>query len=664
MKVLKITTKNLKLLMRSKTSMFITIFGPLLIMLLVGFAFNNPSASKLNIGYYAPQKTELTQSFISALSANQGFALIEYSNADMCIEMIEQGKSHMCMVFPNNFEISNNQSNEVILYVDQSRANFVYAVLDAVSEKVDLTSSQLSTQLTNDLLSALMFSQRTNNENIAKIIAIKSSLTNLNSEISEVKSKLGNIDLSEANIDSSEMLSALTTINKDIDTLKKNGMDVVDAGYTLISDLDSVGNDCSGNCSDFVNSFESDLGTYRSEVNKTYNLTKRHLATLSDTLDSLDEEVGLLNERLLNAKEATTGSTKNLEDIQSSMDKIKDDLDMIKASTEKINAQINALKVTSAENIVNPVTTRVEPITAKSNNLNFIFPYLVILMIVFISIMLSSTIIIIEKTSKAYFRNFTTPTKDFTFIISVFLTSFFVIILQLILVLILAYYFLNTSILTNISLTLLTLLVSIIVFTFLGMIIGYLFNSQEAVTMASISIGSVLLFLSNLVLPLETMSDAVQELARYNPYVIASELLKKVTLFSAEWSAIQMDFMILCMFMIVFFVLTLIIQKMSKIQYISKKPIAKQIVKRKKEELIDKYFKLKTGVLLRDEKELLKELKTMSDLTFGEYVDKTKNDFEGWLMLIGNNELAKAISKCKTREEMIESIEQYFKKIK
>lgn len=663
MKVLKITAKNLKLLMRSRTSMFVTIFGPLIIMLLVGFAFNNPSASKLNIGYYASDKTNLTSSFVTALSENQGFSVTEYSSEAICTEMIEQAKSHICIVFPPNFKLSNNQSNEVIFYVDQSRANFVYAVLDTVNEKIDLTSSQLSYQLTNDLLSALSFSQRTNNENIGKIITLKSSLTSLSTGVTDIKSKLGSIDLSEANIDSTDMIDTLTTVQENIDTLRDKGMDVVEAGYLLVSDLDDSG-DCSGNCSDLANAFDSDLDTFKTDINKTHNTTSENLNELSVALDSLDEEVVLLNERLANAKDATTGSAEDLGGIQTSVEKIKTDLDAIKAATEKINAQINALKVTSAESIVNPITTRVEPITAKSNNLNFIFPYLVILMVVFISIMLSSTIIIIEKTSKAYFRNFTTPTKDFTFISSVFLTSFFVIILQLILVLVLAYYFLNTTILTNIWFALLTLFLSIILFTFLGMIIGYLFNSQEAVTMASISVGSVLLFLSNLVLPLETMSDAVQEIARYNPYVVASELLKKVTLFSSEWSSIQTDFIIMGAFIVVFFILALIIQKMSKIQYISKRPITKQIVKRKKEEIIDKYFKLKTGVLVRDEKELLKELKTMSDLTFGEYVDKTKNDFEGWLMLIGNNELAKLVNKCKTRTEMIVVIEQYFKKIK
>ncbi|MGV8151408.1 MAG: ABC transporter permease [Candidatus Woesearchaeota archaeon] len=661
MKLAKITAKNLKLLLRSKTSMFVIIFGPLIIMLLVGFAFNNPSASKLNIGYYAIGKTNLTSSFVAALSENPSFLVSEFSDEHTCISMIEQGKSHICIVFPENFQLSNQNTNEVIFYVDQSRANFVYAIIDTVSQKIDFASNKLSYQMTSDLLSALSFSQKANNENIAKIITLKTSLDQLSTSITSVKGKLNNIDLSSEEIDTTEMTEKLATVKTNINTLKKEGTDLIADGNQMVEDIEDFIDD--DNASNILDSFVSTLEVAQSDINKTYNTTIKNADALEKLFETLELDVEELNIKLAAAKDATTGSAEDLTGVQESITKVKTDIDAIKASIEKINAQINALKVTSAESIVNPITTRVEPISTKSSNLNFIFPYLVILIIVFISIMLSSTIIIIEKTSKAYFRNFTTPTSDLTFIASVFLTSFLVIILQLIFVLILAYYFLNTTILTNIGFTLLTVFASIVLFTLLGMFIGYLFNSQEAVTMASISVGSVLLFLSNLVLPLETMSVAVQEIARYNPYVVASELLKKVTLFSSEWPQIQLDFVLMIGFIVVLFILTLIVQKMSKIQYISKKPIAKQIVHGKKEEIIDKYFKLKNGVLLRDEKELLLELKKMSDVTFSEYVGKNKNDFEGWLLINNDKALAKAIGKCKTRQEMIDAIEEYNKKI-
>jgi ABC-type multidrug transport system permease subunit len=657
MKVFKITAKNLKLLMRSKTSMFVVIFGPLLIMLLVGFAFNNPSVSKLNIGYYTPEKTNLTVSFIDALTSNNNFIVTEYPSEELCKSMIEQGKAHICIVFPTNFQVTNTQSNEVVFFVDQSRANFVYAVIDTVSSKIDITSNQLSFQMTNDLLSTLANTKKSNNDNIQKIITLKDSVNDLSTKLDAVKSKLANIDLKAEQVDTGEALDDITSIQSSVTTLKNKGFDAVSTGQD-IADEGTFSNDT------LLDGYIVDLEDLQKSINSTSNATLKKISDLSELMDSVNSQVDVLNLKLKNAESATTGSSADIKSTQTNMATLKTDLDALKTSIETINSQINALRVTSAESIVNPITTTVTPISSKSSNLNFVFPYLVILIIVFISIMLSSTIIIIEKTSKAYFRNFTTPTKDFTFISSVFLTSFLVVIVQLVFVLLLAYYFLNTTILSSVLLALLALFASIVLFTFIGMIIGYLFNSQEAVTMASISIGSVFLFLSNLILPLETMSPTIQDLARYNPYVIASELLKKITLFGSEWKVLSSDFVLIGIYVVVTFVLVLIIQKMSKIQYISKKPIAKQIVTRKKEEIIDKYFKLKNGVLLRNENDLHEELIKMSDIMFAEYVTPKKNDFTSWMLLNNNKPLAKILLKCKTRKEMIDALDKYKKQVR
>jgi ABC-type polysaccharide/polyol phosphate export permease len=274
------------------------------------------------------------------------------------------------------------------------------------------------------------------------------------------------------------------------------------------------------------------------------------------------------------------------------------------------------------------------------------------LIIVFIGIMLSSNIIIMEKTSKAYFRNFTTPTTDLTFVMSVFLTSFIVVLLQLVFILGLAYYFLNTSIFSNLLLTVLLLLGTISLFTIVGMVIGYAFNNQEAVTMASISVGSVFLFLSNLILPLETMSPVIQRIAQYNPYVVCSELLKKLALFESTFKEVYMDYVIIVAYIVILFVLAILIEKGSKIQFISKKPIAMQLAK-KKDQPIEKYFKLKNGVLLMSDKDLLEELTKMADKEFEGYVNKKKNDFESWLIMNNNKELAEKVKSCGTRKEMM-----------
>jgi ABC-type multidrug transport system permease subunit len=649
MKVFKVTKKNLKLLMRSKTSMLVVVFGPLMIMLLVGFAFNNNTTSKLNIGYYASEKTELTNSFVTALSGNPNFLLLEYTSDSQCINMIEQGKAHLCIIFPDNFKIDNNNTNELQFYVDQSRANFVYAVIDTVSTKIDLTSSQLSYQMTNDLITVIDNTKKSNNEQLARIIKVKTAIDDITKDLDGVQSNLDKLDFSATNVDVAPVNALSTKIKTNTNNLKTEANTLVTNGQTAYNLLNDATNTTARN------NFKTQLDASKANIVTYTNTSDTDMASLLSTLTTLSSDVDKLNQKLNDAKSATGSSSSALDENLKALAEVKTSVDDLKALIETNNAQINALKVTNAQSIVNPIKTTIKPVSSKSGNLSFIFPYFIVLIIVFIGIMLSSNLIIMEKTSKAYFRNFTTPTKDLTFVMSIFFTSFVVVLLQLVFILALAYYFLNTSLFSNLALTAALILSAIALFTLLGMVIGYLFNSQEAVTMAGISVGSVLLFLSNLILPLESMSPIIQQIARYNPYVICSELLKKLTVFESTLKNVYVDFIIIAVYLVVLFALVMIIEKASKIQFISKKPITKQLAGRKSQQ-IEKYFKLKNGVLLMSEKDLLEELVTMSDREFELYVNKKNNDFEGWLMMNNKPDLAAKVSECNTRKEMMAAL--------
>jgi len=651
MKVFKVTKKNLKILMRSKTSMVVVVFGPLLIMLLVGFAFNNNSVSKITIGYYANEKSNLTNSFISALIANPNFVVIQYSSDSQCIDMIQQGKVHLCIIFPDNFVIENNKTNELQFYVDQSRANFVYSVIDTVSTKVDITSSQLSYQMTNDLLTVIDNTKKSNNEQLLRIISIKDAITNITTKIGGIQSNLNKIDLSATNVDINPVKAAASNLTNDISALNSAANDLVTSGNTAVASAEGY-IPPTNNATLILQKFSSTISTDSGKINASDNSSSNDIANLLNALDTVSSGVNDLNTKLSQAKSATGDSSKGLSDNIQALAGVKTSIDDLKALIETNNAQINALTVTNAQSIVNPIKTTIKPVSTKSGNLNFIFPYFIILIIVFIGIMLSSNLIIMEKTSKAYFRNFTTPTKDLTFVMSIFLTSFIVVLLQLVFIMALAYFFLNTFLFTNMLLTVMLILGAISLFVLTGMIIGYLFNSQEAVTMAGITVGSVLLFLSNLILPLESLSPVIQQIARYNPYVICSELLKKLTIFGASLKDVYIEFLIIAVYIVVLFALVMLIEKASKIQFISKKPITKQLG-RHKDQSIEKYFKLKNGVLLMSEKDLLEELVTMTDKEFEQYVNKKHNDFAAWLEMNNKADLAAKISESMTRKDMM-----------
>src|SRR3989344_3581614 len=113
-------------------------------------------------------------------------------------------------------------------------------------------------------------------------------------------------------------------------------------------------------------------------------------------------------------------------------------------------------------------------------NLNYTFPTLVVLVLLFAGLLLASTTIVQEKESKAYFRNFITPTPDIIFIMGNYISSVLIVLVQLVIIFIVMFGITDTVV-TDVALfnafIILILLGS--VFILLGMLIGYLFKSGE-----------------------------------------------------------------------------------------------------------------------------------------------------------------------------------------
>lgn len=74
-------------------------------------------------------------------------------------------------------------------------------------------------------------------------------------------------------------------------------------------------------------------------------------------------------------------------------------------------------------------------------------------------------------------------------------------------------------------------------------------------------------------------------------------------------------------------------------------------------------FWVNNGPILRNLKDLKDALLNMNKETFGYHVNKEKNDFAVWIKdALKNNALAKKLSKTKTAESMIETINNVLKK--
>lgn len=485
-KLASIIGKNLKLLMRSKISALIFIFGPLIIISLLGIAFNTSTLQDINIAVFTDSYSDLSSSIIESLSNSQYNVILLESEPD-CIDSVKFSEYQACLVFPENMAINNSENNVISIYVDNSRLNLANQISGEINKKVAVESSALSTEMVSDILTTL----QTTSTEAAQTQSVISDLLTKNSDLKEslegISSNLNAIDLTYTELNT-------TSIEEEIsDTATENGLNATEDFSDLM---------------DLINDYQS-----------SYNQLATKIQTASNALTSVSTSIPT---------------------ITSQVDQEKTKLDEANTNLNTINTEINAIEVTNVNNIINPIKTNIESLSSTNSYLLYILPTILVLLIMFTALLMSSSSIIAEKESRAYFRNFITPTNEFLFMIGEYLSNLIVLLFQVLIIIGVLYYFfsgildLEIFVLAGISLFFIGTF-----FIFLGMLFGYMFSTKQTVTLASVSAGMIMLFFSNTILPLETLSQITRNFVMYNPFIISELMLKKVLLFNSTFQGIS-----------------------------------------------------------------------------------------------------------------------------
>lgn len=644
MKVINIMMKNYRVLFRSKASAAVVVLGPLLIILLVGLAFNNSQSFTVNVGTFNPDNSALTSEFINNLAEDE-YRMFNYTSQEECVQKIREGIIHVCVSFPKDFTIENNKVNNVSIFVDNSRQNLVYQVIENIKSTVQESSSEVSVELTGDLITAIQNAQTRTSTNLNKIIVLKTSADEVATDSGSIKSSSNTIDLETGAISLSGIISSLEALQEDLEEIGSQAAAAED-----VKDSYSPG----GNFTSDMNGIIEDLEDLENESIENVNDVIATVNTASSNIASLEEKITI-------AKTAKTNINAKADSITTKTTAIKSDLDSVKAELELIQQSINSLTVTDAENIVNPVELSVQNVSADNTSLKFLFPFLLILVIMFVSILLSSTLIVLEKSGRAFFRNFTTSTKDEVFIFSTFMTAFCLVLAQVIVLMAAGSFVLKNPIFGTFWVTLLIIILSTALFVMIGMAIGYSFNTQQATNMVSISLGSVFLLLSNLILPIETISPALQALTKLNPYVIASEILRKSLLFEAGFVAVQKEIAMLFLYSVMIFILILMTHKISKIRYLGIMPHKKVLIATLGE---GDAFEIGDKFSIKNKEELYVALVEMDDSDFSTFIESNRKEYIMWLKdSLKDPTLAKKFKKA-NRENMITFLDRVVDKNK
>lgn len=509
-KLFMLIEKDLKLLLRSKSSALIVLVGPIAMILLVGLAFNTSSLYNIRIATYSEGYSDLSNSIISGMQQQQ-YYIAKVNSTEICQQGVKFGDYHLCVIFPKDLKIG-SQDNTVQIYVDQSRTNLAALISNSISEKVAAKSKELGIDLTTDIITVLDKTKTAIEDKLKLINKLISDNSNADIDVKNAEEKLNKIDLS---LDLNEF--NFTKVDESID-----------------------------------------------DINEKYNISLVMVKDLKNSVEDIKLGVTLINAKLTDAGTSRSNVVQDLEGTRKTLTSTLSDLNTLRTSLNSINSDIGTIKVTNAGLIVDPIKTNVNPITLENKHLSFLFPTMVVLIIMFISVLLSTTIVIREKLSLAYFRNFITPTSDIVYMIGTYLTNIVIIMVQIGILFAVSLYFFKEQLLNVAASLAIVILIIASVFILIGMIIGYLFKSEETSTLAAISLSSILLFFSNTILPLESLPDKFSKIVKYNPFVISESVVKKILLFNTDLSMVLNQLYILLSMIIILFVVALIAREITK----------------------------------------------------------------------------------------------------
>ncbi|MBS3168037.1 ABC transporter permease [Candidatus Woesearchaeota archaeon] len=473
-----VIVKNFKIILRSKSSAFIIIFGPLLIMLLIILAFNNSSLLDVPIATYSDSYSELSNKIIDNLE-DGNYIITKSNNSVDCLSGVKSGQYTACLEFSPNMILSNDSSNKITFYVDPSKINIVYIIISDINQNVLKISSELSLGITKDLLSKLINSE-----------------TQLNSKL---------IILDNLTTDQNQISNIATTLQSTASGITLN------ANYTDFKTANLM--------KDFRN------------IVKIYNISKTNESLIEDQLKALDSKLNSLVADVIVADNKIEEISKGLSGIPSTSSNSIIKVNNLKQDVQTIVNDLNSIKITNPENIVSPIKTKVEPIAVQGTYIGKFLPTFLVLIIMFVCLMVASSLVLNERISSANFRNNIAATPQIVFLMGSYLTTFIIILFHLIVIFILLSLFVNFG-LQVIGALFLPLLLILSMFILAGLFIGYFTNSQETSNVAVLIVIIISIFFSNTILPLETLPLYLKSFILYNPFVVAENLLKRIILFN------------------------------------------------------------------------------------------------------------------------------------
>ncbi|MFC1768916.1 ABC transporter permease [Nanoarchaeota archaeon] len=633
--VWQIIVKNIKLIYRARVSSLIILLGPLIIVGIIGAAFNTQGLHSITVAYYQKENSTVINDILGNLKSRD-YNVESYDTLEGCIDSVKTSNSHICIQFPDKIDPSvTTKGNEITFYIDYSRINLAMVIWESMSHKVSKKGEELSIGFVQSLLDMLSTTSDQLSVSKQSLEEMAAGATNLSAMLSSYAARTQNASFDISGFDFEQVDDSLNQTESLIKQFKKELNDsqaMVDNTSALveirkkeslglignlsvsvnsteafideaIADLEFLYNNTCNNGStlpfDGCNNLESTLndiytqkanllmykGLIENAETEINSLGIAELAMISDRINSSQSLIGDAEKNIGEFKSGIASANASYASAQEQLDQFEADkalavLELVSAqmlleenvgkiqnmstAIDELNVRLQNVTSIRTETLLKPIKTILKPVTAQKSAFDFLFPSLLTLVVMFVAILLSSTTILNERASRAHFRNYLTPVLDPIFVIGAVLSNLFIVLLQSGILSIIAYIFFKISITSDLLGLIMSLSLVSSVFILLGVIIGFLFNSEETATIASITISIILFFFSSLVVPIEQMVPSLAFFASKSPFVLGEAIFRKILIFNAGIMSAGYEIMMMSIYFVVLFVAAVFAQKLTK----------------------------------------------------------------------------------------------------
>jgi ABC-type multidrug transport system permease subunit len=458
---------------RSFALLFIT---PIFITALVGSLFMSSGAKDIPIIICTNHTNSVYNSTVSMIRGSEVFTVTEKIGG--CKEYIEsrlrQGIVRAGIIVP---EVELGSTIE--MYVDNTKpiGTFLQSYFNLISR--DISNRLINLYIANAIQSV--------DSNQYEISQLESAINSLDSDLAKMEGDIGTLE-------------AYGSVKASSDRIKTNSQGLRDNVSAIAGLAQGLG----------------------------YADILDDISALAPQLDSIDSEAAALSDMGTNSTQATTS-------LASSITKLRDALKTISGSTDIIRAYILQVSKNMPQ-YSDPVKSRVIGFFGNKSYINFIFPSILIMIVMWMATFLSSINFIRQKSRGILRRIYVSPMSTRTIVMEKVAASTIISLIPRPFILGISFFMLGIELnVLNAILVFLAAALSVVIFSIIGLIIGSFSKTESTAILGSLIIIIPLMFMSGAFYPVEAFPTAMKAFADFLPINAGIRLVEGFLFYSFDW---------------------------------------------------------------------------------------------------------------------------------